>query len=103
GALALVDLRSVAVDPDAAVFLGRARTASEGLAEGAAVLALTVSDADAGTLGADGSWLDLRRVCALLEPLVAGLFTQSRAVANWHGTAAFSPATGEPRTIDKAG
>lgn len=103
GALALVDPRTVAVDPDAAVFLGRARTASEGLAEGAAVLALTVSDADAGTLGADGTWLDLRRVGALLEPRDAGLFTQALALANWHGAAAFSPATGEPTTIAQAG
>lgn len=103
GALALVDPGTVAVDPDAAVFLGRARTASEGLAEGAAVLALTVSDADAGTLGADGTWLDLRRVGALLEPRDAGLFTQALALANWHGAAAFSPATGEPTTIAQAG
>jgi NAD+ diphosphatase len=103
GALALVDPGTVAVDPDTAVFLGRARTASEGLAEGAAVLALTVSDADAGTLGADGTWLDLRRVGALLEPRDAGLFTQALALANWHGTAAFSPATGEPTTIAQAG
>ncbi|GMA89655.1 hypothetical protein GCM10025869_01840 [Homoserinibacter gongjuensis] len=103
GALALVDPGTVAVDPDTAVFLGRARTASDGLAEGAAVLALTVSDADAGTLGADGTWLDLRRVGSLLEPRDAGLFTQALALANWHGAAAFSPATGEPTTIAQAG
>ena len=103
GALALVDPAVVAVDPDAAVFLGRARTASGDLDEGAAVLALTVSDADAGTLGADGSWLDLRRVGALLDPRDAGLFTQALALANWHGAAAFSPATGEPTTVAQAG
>lgn len=103
GALALLDPRVVAVDPDAAVFLGRARTASGDLPAGAAVLALAVSDADAGTLGADGTWLDLRRVGALLEPRDAGLFTQALALANWHGAAAFSPATGEPTTIAQAG
>lgn len=103
GALALLDSGSLAVDPDAAVFLGRARTASAGLDAGAAVLALSVSEADAGTLGAQGAWLDLRRVGALLEPRDAGLFTQALALANWHTTAAFSPATGEPTAVVHAG
>jgi NAD+ diphosphatase len=103
GALALVDPEVVRVDPEAAVFLGRARTASGDLEAGAAVLALAVSEPDAGTLGADGAWLDLRRVGALLEPRDAGLFTQALALANWHGTAAFSPATGEPTTVAQAG
>lgn len=103
GALALVAPGVVAVDPDAAVFLGRARTASGDLEAGAPVLALAVSEADAVPLGADGSWLDLRSVGALLEPRDAGLFTQALALANWHGTASFSPATGEPTTVAQAG
>jgi len=103
GALALVDPATVAVDPDAAVFLGRARTASAELPAGAAVLALVVSDADAERLGTEGSWLDLRRVGALLAPRDAGLFTQALALANWHGAAAYSPRTGEPTTVAQAG
>jgi NAD+ diphosphatase len=103
GALALVDPAVATVGADAAMFLGRARTASGDLEAGAAVLALAVSEADAAALGADGTWLDLRRVGGLLAPRDAGLFTQALALANWHGTAAFSPATGEPTTIAQAG
>ena len=103
GALALVDPATLEVNPDAAVFLGRARAASADLAQGAAVLALVVSEADAERLGVEGAWLDLRRVGALLTPRDAGLFTQALALANWHGTAAFSSASGEPTTVTQAG
>ena len=103
GALALVDPAIVPVDPDAVVFLGRSRTASGDLEEGAAVLALTVSEPDAETLGADGVWLELRRVGALLDPRDAGLFTQALALANWHDSGAFSPATGAATTVTQAG
>jgi len=103
GALALVDPARLEADPDAVVFLGRARAASADLERGAAVLALVVSEGDAARLGAEGSWLDLRRVGALLAPRDAGLFTQALALANWHGTAAFSSATGEPTTVAQAG
>ncbi len=103
GALALVDPTAVEVDPDAVVFLGRARASSADLEQGAAVLALVVSEADAVRLGEQGSWLDLRRVGALLTPRDAGLFTQALALANWHGTAAFSSATGEATSVAQAG
>lgn len=103
GALALLEPRALTIDPDAAVFLGRARAASAGLEAGSAVLALSVSEADAASLGAEGSWLDLRRVGALLDSRDAGLFTQALALANWHTTAVFSPATGEPTTVTQAG
>ena len=103
GALALLDPTTVQVDAAEAAFLGRARTASGDLDEGAAVLALVVSEADAARLGAAGSWLDLRRVGALLDPRDAGLFTQALALTNWHGSAAFSPVTGEPTTVTQAG
>ncbi|WP_262406216.1 NAD(+) diphosphatase [Protaetiibacter sp. SSC-01] len=103
GALALVDPSTLAVDPDAAVFLGRARAASADLEQGAAVLALVVSEEDAVRLGEEGSWLDLRRVGSLLTPRDAGLFTQALALANWHGSAAFSSATGEATSVAQAG
>ncbi|TPX00666.1 NUDIX domain-containing protein, partial [Schumannella luteola] len=103
GALALVDPSVVEVDPEAAVFLGRARTASADVDERAAVIAVVVSEADAVRLGAQGSWLDLRRVGALLDPRDAGLFTQALALANWHRAAAFSPSTGQPTSVAQAG
>ncbi|RQP09462.1 MAG: NAD(+) diphosphatase [Microbacteriaceae bacterium] len=103
GALALVDPSQLEVDPDAAVFLGRARAASADLDQGAAVLALVVSEKEAARLGEQGTWLDLRRVGALLTPRDAGLFAQALALANWHSTAAFSSATGEPTTVTQAG
>lgn len=103
GALALVDPTTFEVDPDSAVFLGRSRTASDDLDAGAAVLALVVSAEDAERLSEDGTWLDLRRVGALLAPRDAGLFTQALALANWHGAAAYSSATGEPTSVAQAG
>jgi len=103
GGLALLEPAVVDVDPERAVFLGRARAASADLAEGAAVLALVVSEADAVVMGDGAAWLDLRRVGALLDPRDAGLFTQALALANWHRTAAFSPVTGEPTTVAQAG
>lgn len=103
GALALLAPATAGVEPEHAVFLGRALTASGDLAEGAAVLAFVVSEADAARLGEGGSWLDLRRMGALLSPRDAGLFTQALALANWHGAAEFSPASGEPTTVTQAG
>lgn len=103
GALTLLDPAALAVEPDAVVFLGRARSASPGLEAGAAVLAISVTEDDAARLGEHGTWLDLRRVGALLQPRDAGLFTQALALANWHSTAAYSPATGEPTTVTQAG
>lgn len=103
GALALLDPRSLTIDPDSVVFLGRARAASDGLETGSAVLAVTLSDADAEALGADGTWLELRRVGALLDPRDAGLFTQALALANWHRAGAFSPETGVPTQVAQAG
>jgi len=101
--LVFVEPASVAADPDAAVFLGRVRTASDALAEGAAVLALVVDEEQAQRLGVDGHWLELRRVAALLEPDDASLVAQALALANWHSSSAFSPATGEPTTVTQAG
>ncbi|MFT4029702.1 MAG: NAD(+) diphosphatase [Protaetiibacter sp.] len=103
GALALLDPAEAGVDAESATFLGRARRVSAELEAGAAVLALVVGEADAARFGADGSWLDLRRVGALLDPRDAGLFTQALALSNWHGSAAFSPVTGEPTTVTQAG
>lgn len=103
GALALVDPAGLELDPDAAVFLGRARGAAPDLAEGAPVLALVVGDEDAERWGQRGGWLELRRVGGLLTPRDAGLFTQALALANWHGAAAFSPATGRPTRVTQAG
>jgi len=101
--LVFVEPGAVAADPDATVFLGRARTASDALEEGAAVLALLVDEEQAQRLGAERSWLELRRVASLLEPGDASLFAQALALANWHRSSAFSPATGEPTTVTQAG
>ncbi len=103
GSLALLEPAALALDPGDAMFLGRARAASGDVEEGAAVLAAVVSEDEAVRLGEAGRWLDLRRVGALLDPRDAGLFVQALALANWHGSSAFSPATGEATSVTQAG
>src|SRR6478735_6946907 len=57
GALALLDATALPdLDPDALVFLGRIRTASADVEQGAAVLAVVVDELRAADF--DGTWLD---------------------------------------------
>ncbi|WP_227000774.1 NAD(+) diphosphatase [Protaetiibacter intestinalis] len=101
-ALALVPAARVGeVDPDAVVFLGRARSDAPDLAAGAPVLALDAGDELAATL--DGEWLELRGVGARLGARDAGIFAQALALANWHAASGFSPGTGTVTRVGQSG
>lgn len=89
------------LDADTAVFLGRARDASDDLATGAAVLVAVLDAEQAAEL--DGDWLDLRRTGSALSDRDAGLFTQALALANWHHRGRFSPTTGAAMSVSHAG
>ena len=101
-ALTLLELEQLpTLDVDNAVFLGRAREASDDLADGAAVLVALLDAEQAATL--EGEWLELRRTGAHLSDRDAGLFTQALALANWHRSGRFSPATGAATSVTQSG
>jgi NAD+ diphosphatase len=81
--------------PDGAIYLGEA--------DGVPYAALRA----ARSLSVDGrpvdSWAGLREVGAELGDLDAGLLAQAIGIIEWHERNRFSPVTGAPTTIERAG
>lgn len=82
------------------VYLGRTTTATRGEPTGTPVVAAALTDA--GAL-ADAQWGNLRTVGLRLSDRDAGLLTESLGILNWHASHRFSPRTGAPTVIEKAG
>lgn len=85
------------------LYLGR--TAAEAGDGEYFVAAVMESDAalDLPASTADPEWADLRIWGHAMSERDTGLFTQALALANWHESHRFSPATGEPTQATSAG
>jgi NAD+ diphosphatase len=79
------------------LYLGRSHD------DGSAFVASVLSDDEAAALGGDARWGSLRELGSQLSDLEAGLFTQALALANWHGSHAFSPRTGAETRAEQSG
>lgn len=85
-------------------YLGRARQESADGPAGIPIVAVQLDDAAGAALaGDDDRWADLRLAGAALDDRDAGLFTQALALANWHAANSFSPRTGVPTVVGRAG
>jgi NAD+ diphosphatase len=82
------------------VYLGRSLSTSSPEPAGTPILAAHI--VDAGHL-AEASWGNLRKIGGELSDRDAGLFTEALGIINWHESHLFSPRTGVPTTIGKAG
>ncbi len=51
----------------------------------------------------DAQWANLRTAGSRFSSRDAGLVTEALGILNWHATHRFSPRTGEPTTVEKAG
>jgi NAD+ diphosphatase len=86
------------------VYLGKTISASENLADGAAVVLAVLNENSAMLLEPDKSnWHTLRSCGASLSDLDAGIFTQALALNNWHQTQTHCPACGTPTVIEQGG
>ena len=86
--------------PALSIYLGRTIEATPQLPAGTRIVAAALEDA--GHL-AEADWADLRRLGGSLADLDAGIFTQALGILNWHASHPFSPRTGEPTAVGKAG
>ncbi len=103
GSALLTADRTLALQPlgeapssDLMLYLGRSHD------DDRAFVASVLSDDAAEALGDSARWGTLRELGAQLSDLEAGLFTQALALANWHGSHAFSPRSGA-RTVVRQG
>ena len=98
-------LRPADVPVDAPRFyLGRTREGSDDGPAGIPVVAVQLHEQAGAALAADEDrWADLRSTGAHLNDRDAGLFTQALALANWHAAHPFSPRTGAPTVVGRAG
>jgi NAD+ diphosphatase len=81
--------------PTGAVFLGEADGVPYAAVRGERALTVNGRPVD--------SWSGLREVGAALDDLDAGLLVQAVAILEWHDRHRFSPVTGAPTTIERAG
>ncbi|GAB3408927.1 hypothetical protein GCM10027515_26860 [Schumannella luteola] len=94
-----------------ALYLGRTLAEAPDAALGAAVSALVITDEEAAAAaleaarasGLDLSWGDLRRLGADMSTRDAGIFTEALALANWHRSYGFAPASGRATEHGQAG
>jgi len=71
---------------------------------GAPMIAAVVDEAAAAALSEDpDDWGDLRTLSTRLSDFHAGLFTAALALANWHRSHRFNPATGAPTVPELGG
>lgn len=87
--------------PELVVYLGRTLTATSDTPAGSAVLTAVLDDASAAAL--ELRWTEYRPVALQLSARDTGLFIEALAIANWHRNHAFSPRSGEPTEIARAG
>lgn len=86
------------------LYLGRTTAASEDGPAGIPVLALVLDEEQGAALEpARARWADLRTAGADLDARDAGLFTEALALANWHRSHGYSPRTGAPTVVGRAG
>lgn len=85
------------------LYLGRTLEPSTHTPQGTPVFALhltastqEVTESDAEEVSAGYAWLSLREYAQQLGDRDAGMFTTALALARWHESAEFSPATGSP-------
>lgn len=86
--------------PELLVYLGRSLAASSPEPVGTPILAARVTDAGPH---AAGEWGSLRTLGHRLDDRDAGLLTQAVAILNWHESHQFSPRTGQPTVVERAG
>lgn len=80
------------------IYLGKADSTEEHF------VAIVVGDDEPTLMPETASeWGDLRVWGHVMSPRDTGLFTQALALANWHASHRFSPATGEPTDASSAG
>jgi len=82
------------------VYLGRSMSTTSPEPVGTPIV--TVELSDAGHY-AEAEWGNLRTIATRLSDRDAGLFTEALAILNWHSSHLFSPRTGEPTVVEKAG
>ncbi|MGV8969338.1 MAG: NAD(+) diphosphatase [Microbacteriaceae bacterium] len=82
------------------VYLGRSLSTTSPEPVGTAILAAHVLDA--GHL-AEAEWGNLRTLGNRLSDRDAGIFTEALGIINWHQSHEFSPRTGVPTSVAKAG
>jgi len=82
------------------VYLGLSMSTTSSEPVGTPIVALELQDA--GHF-AEASWGNLRTIATRLSDRDAGLFTEALAILNWHSSHLFSPRTGEPTVVEKAG
>jgi NAD+ diphosphatase len=81
--------------PTGAVFLGEAGGVPYAAVRGERARTVNGRDVD--------GWRDLRELGADLDDLDAGLLAQAIGILEWHARARFSPISGAPTTIERAG
>ncbi len=86
------------------LYLGRSLDGDDGVAAGAPLFAISVTDAAAAALESPtSSWLNLRMVAADLDDAAAGFFTEALATFNWHATHTHCPRCGAATTVESGG
>ncbi|WP_181408376.1 NAD(+) diphosphatase [Schumannella sp. 10F1B-5-1] len=94
-----------------ALYLGRTLAGAPDADLDAPVIALVVTDDDAAERalasaresGRDLAWGDLRRLGAEMSTRDAGIFTEALALANWHRSYGFAPASGRATELRQGG
>jgi NAD+ diphosphatase len=81
------------------VYLGRSLSSTPREPSGTAIFAAVLAE----PAGLPGEWGNLRTLGAALSERDAGIFAQALAITNWHATMKFSPLSGAPITVSKAG
>lgn len=84
------------------VYLGRSTTAAVTGSEPAGMRVVAVQLEEPMEIP-DARWENLRVAGSRLSSRDAGLVTEALGILNWHATHRFSPRTGEPTTVEKAG
>lgn len=93
-----------AADSHLRIYLGRTVDDEPGLPAGSALVAVVLDDESATALEPDvASWGSPRTLGHRLGERDAGLAIEALGMANWHATHQFSPRTGNPTEVGKAG
>jgi NAD+ diphosphatase len=95
-------LLPVSAAPEGAlrVYLGRSLSTTSPEPVGTPVVAVEYAD---DPQLAEADWGNLRTLASRLSDRDAGLFTEALAILNWHASHRFSPRSGEPTTVERAG
>lgn len=86
-------------NPGLRLYLGRSLAPDAAEPPGTPIIAVEVGESELAEL----EWAGLRDVGHLLSDRDAGLLAEAVALRNWHDSHRFSPRTGAPTTIGRAG